>query len=114
MSFMTYDYPLLATLQETPELMLARYPDLAAMKLAAIRSRHVQKDYIDLYFILQKFSTHEVCSFFFEKFGHVITESLLRKYLTYFDDIEPTDIRMHHDISWEEIQKGLIRKAIEF
>lgn len=113
-SFMTFQYPLLKPLIETPELMLASLEDIAGMKLSAIRSRHAQKDYIDLYFLLQIFSVSEICGFFFEKFGHVITESLLRKYLTYFDDIELADIRMHTDVSWEDMKKWLIEKAIQF
>ncbi len=104
-SFMTFKYPLLKALIETQDLMLASCEDIGAMKLSAIRSRHTQKDYIDLYFLLQKLSVSEVCSFFFGKFGHVTTESLLRKYLTYFDDIEITDIKMHSNITWEEMKK---------
>ncbi len=109
---MTYEKKRVAPDVESETLRLASLSDIAAMKLSAIRSRHAQKDYIDLYFLSEQFTVSELCSFFFEKFGHVTTESLLRKYLTYFDDIELADIRMHSDISWETMREKLIERAI--
>ncbi len=53
LSFFTYKYKLIKKLIQTESLNLASIEDIACMKLAAITSRAVNKDYIDLYFILQ-------------------------------------------------------------
>jgi hypothetical protein len=58
-------------------------------------------------------SIDELCSCYFEKFWHNTTESLLRKYLTYFEDIEDVHIKMKKKVSWETVQKILIEKATE-
>ena len=54
-SFMKYPYPLLEkTIKFNGGVMLAAPLDIALMKVTAISGRNVRKDFIDLYFYLQK------------------------------------------------------------
>jgi len=55
LSFMTYPYPLLKkTIKYDKCVFLADQLDIAVMKLGAIADRNTKKDFIDLYFFLQK------------------------------------------------------------
>ncbi|MBK6831506.1 MAG: nucleotidyl transferase AbiEii/AbiGii toxin family protein [Flavobacteriales bacterium] len=56
LSFMSYRYPLLRPVVTTEHLDLADIADIGCMKLAAITGRGTMKDYVDLYFILQRMS----------------------------------------------------------
>jgi predicted nucleotidyltransferase component of viral defense system len=47
---------------------LANYKDIAAMKLWAIQKRATNKDYVDLYYILQKIDLEDLINCFFIKF----------------------------------------------
>lgn len=112
-SFMQFPYQQIEQTLESPFLRIAQQRDIAAMKLSALQQRSTRKDYIDLYFLLQNMSVSELCGCYFQKFWHNVTETLLRKYLTYFQDIENVDIKMKKKISWKTIQKTLIQKATE-
>jgi len=113
-SFITYEYPLITDCVQTPSLRLAWLPDIAAMKLSAIQQRSTQKDYIDLYFLLKQYSLKELLDFYSQKFGATTNPILIRKYLTFFDDITPVDIPLHSDVSWSEIQAEIVAKATQF
>jgi hypothetical protein len=68
-------------------LKLAGKKDIAAMKLAAITGRGTKKDFIDIYFLLQKFSLKEMLGFYSKKY-YDGSEFLVLKSLSYFDDAE--------------------------
>lgn len=53
-SFITYEYPNIRDFVEDQYLSLASIEDIGAMKLSAIQNRSTNKDYVDLYIILQK------------------------------------------------------------
>ena len=60
LSFFGYKYKLLNKPIEDENLRMASLEDIACMKLSAITSRASNKDYIDLYYILQKISLKDV------------------------------------------------------
>ena len=49
--------------------MLANEKDISAMKLAAITGRGSKKDFIDLYFRLQKFNLKQLIGFYNQKYS---------------------------------------------
>jgi predicted nucleotidyltransferase component of viral defense system len=53
-SFITYEYKNIGTFVENPHFSLASIEDIGAMKLSAIQNRSTNKDYIDLYIIIQQ------------------------------------------------------------
>ncbi len=61
--------------------------DTAAMKLAAITGRGSKKDFVDIFFLLQKYSLHKMIDFYNKKY-YDGSEYLVIKSLTYFDDAE--------------------------
>lgn len=86
LSFFAYPYPLVGELQRTDFFDLASLKDIACMKLSAIVGRATQKDYVDLYFLLQEFSLDELLEAAERKFPD-LERTLILKSLVYFEDI---------------------------
>ncbi len=107
-SFMSYNYVLLKLLIESDYFPLASITDIGCMKLSAITSRSVLKDYVDLYFILKQISLREMIMLCETKFPN-IDGNLILKSLVYFDDVhlEPIMFKENHDVDFETIKKFL-------
>jgi hypothetical protein len=95
-------------------LVLASDKDIAAMKIAAITGRGSKKDFIDLYFLLKKYSLDEIIAFYIQKFPDA-TKLIALKSLVYFSDAdaEPTP-KMIHKVSWEEAKRTIIAATKDF
>ena len=113
-SFFYYGYKLLFPLINFTNINLADERDIAAMKIDAISSRGSKKDFIDLYFLLEKYSLSELIDFFEKKYRNIKYNKLhILKSLSYFDDAEnepmPTMIK---EVEWKEI-KDRIRVEVK-
>lgn len=82
-----YPFPWLQVPVLYNNLILASDKDIAAMKIAAITGRGSKKDFIDLYFLLKKYSLPEIFSFYTQKYPDA-SEYLALKSLVYFQDAE--------------------------
>ena len=112
LSFFTYIYKLLVKLINEPYFKIASILDIACMKLAAVVSRAISKDYIDLYFILKEESLKNIL----EKLNKKLPEldvNLVLKSLVYFKDInrEPIKFKNSNNIDWQSI-KDFFQKEI--
>ncbi len=85
------------------------------MKLDAVSSRGSKKDFIDIYFLLQKYSLNELLNIFQKKFSEIEYNKIhLLKSLAYFDDAEDEPMpKMIKKIDWEKIKKFITKKSIE-
>jgi len=83
---------------------LASDKDIAAMKVSAIENRGTKKDFIDLYYLLQRYTFSEIISFYKDKYiNHSILRALMS--ITYFDDAETDPMpKMTKDIKWSEVK----------
>ena len=101
-SFFSYAYKLLKNTIE----------DIACMKLSAIISRATNKDYFDLYFILQKILLKTLLHMCKKKFIDIDT-NLILKSLVYFDDIntEPIKFENNMNIEFGIVQHFLIQEV---
>lgn len=108
-SFLEYKYPLVGDFLEFDQVKVASLEDIACMKLSAISSRGSKKDFIDLYFILQKFSLGELLDLFEKKFKGVNYQmSHILKSLVYFEEAEKQpDPEFLVDVDWNEVRKTL-------
>jgi hypothetical protein len=112
LSFFTLKRPLVAPLISTEYLDLASLRDIAAMKMGAIQGRATEKDYIDLAHITDTLSISDLFSVFREKYGDIISESILLKSLIYFDDVIPAPIRIIDTrYTWDNSKKILEEKV---
>lgn len=103
-----YTYPWLKPPCVSDHLILADIEDIAAMKLAAITGRGTKKDFIDIYFLLQKFSLKELMSFYHKKFADG-SEFMVLKSLTYFEDAEFDPMpEMLLPFNWDEAKIKIV------
>ncbi|MEK7089083.1 MAG: nucleotidyl transferase AbiEii/AbiGii toxin family protein [Patescibacteria group bacterium] len=115
LSFFGYSHSLLQPLIKTEHFDIASIIDISCMKLSAIASRYVEKDYIDLYFILQKFPLSDILESFTQKYPN-LDESLILKSLVYFDDVlrEPILFKEGHNVSFEAVETFLQKTVKEY
>lgn len=115
-SFFRYYQALLFSAVLFEGLKLADERDIAAMKINAISSRGSKKDFIDLFFLLKKYSLQDVFDFFENKFKGVNYNKLhILKSLTYFEEAEdePMPIMMEK-VGWGEVKRAISNQAIKF
>jgi hypothetical protein len=110
LSFFGYAYDTCEPLVETEFFSIASLIDIGCMKCAAITSRSLEKDYVDLYFLLQIFSLETLLAHCTEKYPTLDT-SLILKSLVYFDDVlaEPILFKEGNDVSFETVRIFLER-----
>lgn len=110
--FFSYAYPLLDDFIEDEYFKLASIRDIACMKVSAILGRATNKDYIDLYFILQEMDLPSLLDAAQEKFPHIET-NLILKSLVYFEDISPEPIifKNNLNVSMEEVE-GFLKRIV--
>ncbi len=95
-------------------LRLAGLQDIAAMKLAAVTGRATKKDFIDIYFLLNHFSLHEMMSFYNAKYADG-SPFLVLKSLTYFEDAgQEQEPVMYKNISWQGVKETILKKHSEY
>jgi predicted nucleotidyltransferase component of viral defense system len=110
--FVNYRYPLINELIHIEGLRLADLPDISAMKLAAIAGRGRKKDFIDIYFLLKKYSLSQLFDFYTTKYedGSVL---MVSRSLAYFDDADhDEDLMLFKDVSWQKV-KETIQKEVQ-
>lgn len=109
--FVNYKYPLLEKLTIINGIRMVSDKDVAAMKLNAIAGRGSRKDFIDLYFLLKKYTMKEMISFYNEKYIDG-SEFMVLKSLTYFDDAENEEMPvMLKKIRWDKMKSTLLNEA---
>jgi len=111
-SFMKYRYPLLDVCLETEDLRLAPSIDIGCMKLCTIVSRAELKDYVDLFFILKKFSLVTLLANLAQKTPS-LDQNLVLKALVSFDDIEmePIDFIKGKAVPFTKIRKSIVESV---
>lgn len=105
--FVEYDYPWLDDPVSVNCLRLASCRDIAAMKLSAITNRGTKKDFIDLAFLLEKFTLQEMLMFYKEKFSDGDSFPVLKS-LVFFDDAEEYPMpNMLMPFDWETAKQKI-------
>jgi hypothetical protein len=106
--FVNYKYPWLDNAVAEDGIVLAGIRDIAAMKIAAVIGRGTKKDFIDIAFLLQKFSLKEILDFYSLKYNDGSIFMALKS-LAYFEDAE-SDIMPDMLIkkSWKQAKNEII------
>ena len=96
---------------------LLSMPDITAMKLNAISINGQRvKDFIDIYFLLERYSLNEMIGFYRKKYTHQ-NDAIVLKSLAWFEDVELTDwpeLIETPDLNWNKVKKRLIQTVKEF
>jgi predicted nucleotidyltransferase component of viral defense system len=115
LSFFSYPYFLLEPIIKEEFLNIASVADIGCMKLSAVVGRAVEKDYIDLYFILKQITLPNLLLQAKEKMPD-LDQNLILKSLIYFDDVEKENIISKHnfEVTFDEVEiflEGEVRKV---
>ncbi len=112
-SIFYYPYPLVERLTKYEGVRLASAKDIAAMKVAAIVQRGKQRDFIDIYFLLEKFGFKKVLEATYRKYPwYKDMDEIIFRSLTYFSDAdkdrEVDRIKvLDKNFSWEKAKKKI-------
>jgi hypothetical protein len=108
-----YSYPWIGKLMVYDNIRMAAIEDIAAMKLAAITGRGSKKDFIDIHYLLQRYTLSQILGFYKRKFqdGSVF---LVLKSLTYFEDAEAEPMPfVFEPLDWSIIKQNLQKQVYE-
>lgn len=111
--FLTYPYSFAFDAINEDGIRIAHIEDIIALKLGAIANRGARKDFVDLYYILEKYPLHDLL-FFYSRMYHVKEHFSLLKSMTYFEDAEEEDtpkLFLDKTLTWEKIKKAIIKKV---
>lgn len=114
-SFITYRYPLIGQLIDTGTMNLASIEDIGCMKLTTIFARAKLRDYIDIYYILQKTNLENLLNLMNVKIPHVNSALVLRS-LVYTDDLETDAIQFKNgfNLDIKDAQKYFVQVSKEY
>lgn len=111
--FVNYKYPIISEQLFIENIRMLSTKDIAAMKLNAIAGRGSKKDFIDLYFLLDKFSLGEMLSFYDQKYNDG-SLFMVQKSLTYFEDADlQQQPQIFQNFDWETCKQKIINEVIK-
>ena len=110
--FVAYQYDFIEKPVVEDTIRMASIKDIAAMKLSAITGRGARKDFVDLYFLLQRYTFAELLNFYKAKYPDGST-FLVYKSVVYFVDAETAPMpKMLIPETWTTM-KNTIKQAVE-
>ena len=117
MSFFWYSHKLIDNPIKVKGVLLASLQDIAAMKLIAISSRPAQRDYIDIFYLLKKFTLEEMFAFGYKKYPN-FNHYLALRALTFFKDLEDSNKRsikiFDPDFSWPKAKEKIFTEVKKY
>lgn len=115
-SYFYYQYGLIKKPVLFSKTNLASLEDIAAMKIDAICSRGKKRDFIDLYFLIEKFSSEHILKYYEKKFGKLSNNIVhIMRSLDYFVDADADDDpQMLIPVDWEEVKEFFRKETKRF
>lgn len=106
-SLFGYKYKLINEPEKFCGVKIASLPDLAAMKLETVIGRGTKRDFIDIYFLAQKYTLAKMFEFYGEKYGNLEErELMLKKGLVFFEEADKEEMpKMLVKANWDGIKK---------
>ncbi len=114
---LAHRYPLLAKPEDINGVLLLSLPDIIAMKLNAIStSGQRPKDFIDIFFLLDKYTMREMLIFYQKKYAQEHVGHILKS-LVYFDDVDLTGwpvLTENPGLTWKAVRKKLEKAVLDY
>lgn len=108
-------YPLISDVTESEDIHLLSVQDIIAMKLNAISvSGQRSKDFVDIYFLLERYSVSDMLNFYKNKYGQASDTHILKS-LIFYDDIDLVDwpvIISFPELKWSDVKKRIEQKVL--
>lgn len=119
LSFFRYPYPLIRPLVPYQTIKLASPEDIIAMKIEALITRGLKRDFVDIYFGIEKYGVKGILGFFKEKCPEAFNEYTCLTALTYFEDAEGKEqgrkrTYIYSGESWREIKKYISEEVEKY
>ena len=116
LQFLHYPYKIIEKFVIWDGINLSSVIDTACTKIITASVRGSKKDYIDIYFLLQKYSLEDIFKKMDIKYINLdFNKTHILKSLTYFKEADEQPMpRMHVDTDWNEVKKNISLKAIEY
>jgi predicted nucleotidyltransferase component of viral defense system len=110
LQFLEYPYSLLKPTVYWQNIRISSVIDIACTKLQTISSRGSKKDFIDLYFILDRYPLIDLFTASEKKYQNIsYNEVHIMKSLVYFSDADDQPMpRMHQEVSWDKVKRKII------
>lgn len=110
LQFLHYPYPLLENKIEWEGIYLSSALDIACTKLITVSVRGSKKDFVDVYFLLQKYELPFLLRKLEKKYKKVdYNLPSILKSLVYFEDAEGQPMpRMHKKVVWEKVKHDVV------
>lgn len=113
--FIAHRYPYLNNPIMIDGISILAVPDIMAMKLNAIAtSGQRSKDFIDIYFGLNKFDLDHMLDFYKRKYNQTNIIHVLKS-LIYYEDVDLSDwpvLLLQPDLKWEDVTSELEKVVI--
>ena len=107
---LAHRYPFVSSPVIIEDVAMVSTEDIIAMKLNAIAiSGQRVKDFIDIYYLLKKYSLADMIGFYKSKYA-TFNEVNILKSLTWFDDVDQSGwpvLMLNPDLKWAEIAKKI-------
>lgn len=98
-------------------ITLLSEPDIIAMKLNAISTSGQRiKDFVDIYFLLDKYDLKSMLDFYSKKYNQQ-NDLLILKSLIYFDDVQESEwpvLIKEPGLKWKDVKRKIQRKVIDY
>ena len=118
LQFLEYPYQLIRPPFKWKKINISSIEDIACTKLQTIGMRGSKKDFIDIYFLLEKYSLEDMFELMKTKYTKVNYNTIhIMKSLVYFENAEQQPMpKMHKTLSWSDVKKTMIKavKEIQF
>ncbi len=117
-SLFYYPYKLIGKEVELEGVKMASIQDIAAMKLIAVAMRGKRRDFIDIYYLLEKYSLKDLLGFVKTKYPS-FEEMMVLKGLIYFGDAEDEDLArgikvLDKNFSWEKAKRKIFGEVKKY
>lgn len=119
LSFFRYPYPLIRPLISYEAVKLASPEDIIAMKIEAIITRGLKRDFVDIYFAIRKYGIKKILDFFREKYPQAFNEYACLTALTYFEEAGKKEegrkrVYIYSGITWPKIKKYITEEVKKY
>ena len=110
-------YPLINDPVTEEEISILSEPDIIAMKLNAISTSGQRvKDFIDIYYLLNKYDLKTILEYYQKKYNQD-NDLLILKSLIYFDDVQESEwpiLIREPDLTWKAVKRTIEKKVIDY
>lgn len=118
-SFFRYPYKLIRPSLSYLTVKLASPEDIAAMKIEAIIERGTKRDFVDIYYLMKKYSLKQLLNFTQKKYPEVFNEQICLIALMYFKDAEIAQkdrkrLYLYENIEWRKIKEYIEKEVKQY